>query len=440
MQRAEVIDAVCAWGWDRESHASPERAEAALAALGSVGNVRDDFVLACITGEVEAVRAALAREPALATAPSPPRDWPPLLYTCFSVLGRAGGPRAARIVEVAELLLAHGADGNSHYRHRDPSDDCKFPALYAAIAVTDNLDLAAALLAGGASPSDGQSLYHAAERFSTDALDLLYRFQLDRDELSYCLLHQIDFQYEPGIRWLLAHGADPDARHPQSGESALHWAIKRASSRDVVALLIAHGAEVNARVRAEHSLYPEIRGATPIDLARRLARADLVALLGAHGGHASPILDDDAFVFAILEGTPPPAAGALARLSAIDRALLTHVAHQNETAAAIRLIEAGWPLDSRGWMAATPLHWAACRGNATLARALLAHGAPMIDVGGYFQTPLHTALHCRWPREPADPAGVLDALVAAGAALPATRPTTGHAALDAALDRLYAAR
>jgi hypothetical protein len=64
----------------------------------------------------------------------------------------------------------------------------------------------------------------------------------------------------------------------------------------------------------------------------------------------------------------------------------------------------------------------------------------MLDVGGYFRTPIHTALHCRWPREPNDPVGVLDALVAAGAALPAKRPTTGHAVLDAALARLYASR
>jgi ankyrin repeat protein len=417
MQRDEIIDAVCAWGWDRPSTATPARAEAAIATAP-----RGDFVLACITGDVDAVRAALARDPSLATAPCAPRAWPPLVYACFSVLGRAGQPRAARLVEIAELLLAHGADANAAYPSREPGDDSKFPVLYAAIAVVDNLALAAALLAAGADPNDGQSLYHAAERFDNDALDLLHAHGLGAAEISYNLLHKIDFQFEPGIRWFLDHGADPNARHPQSGEAALHWAIKRASRREVVELIIAHGADVNAHTGAGHTLYPNVRGTTPIDLARRLARPDLVELFRARGGRETPPTTNDAFVFACLEGTP--ATGDVARLSAADRSLLTHVAQQNQTAAALRLAEAGWPLDARGWMDATALHWAACRGNAELARGLLARGAPLVDVGGYFQTPVHTAIHCRWLRDGADPAGVLAALAAAGASVPpgATAP------------------
>ena len=413
MQRDEIIEAVCAWGWDRQTTATPERAEAAIAGVAS-----SDFVLACIAGDVGTVRAALARDPALAIMTTEPRGWAPILYTCFSVLGRTGQPRANHLVEVANLLLAHGADANAAYASRAPGDDSKFPVLYAAISIVDNLALAEALLAAGADPNDGQSLYHAAERFDNDALELLYAHGLEPAAISYNLLHKIDFQYEPGIRWFLDHGADPNARHPQSGESALHWAIKRASRREVIELLIAHGADVNAHTGAGHTLYPAVRGTTPLDLARRLARPDLVELLRAHGGRATPPTGSDDFVLACLEGAP--ATGDVAQLPAPTHALIAHVAQQNQTAAVLRLADAGWPLDARGWMDATPLHWAACRGNAELTRGLLARGAPIVDVGGYFQTPLYTAKHHQWHRDGADADAVIAALasVPAGAAAP----------------------
>ena len=74
-------------------------------------------------------------------------------------------------------------------------------ALYAAIAITNNLALARALLDAGADPHDSQSLYHATERWDTDALDLLAAHGIRANELSYCLFHKIDFTDLPGIRW-----------------------------------------------------------------------------------------------------------------------------------------------------------------------------------------------------------------------------------------------
>ena len=77
-----------------------------------------------------------------------------------------------------------------------------------------------------------------------------------------------------------------------------------------------------------------------------------------------------------------------------------------------------------------------CRGDSALIRTLLVHGAPMTDVGGLFKTPIHTVLSHRWPRGPADHAGVLEALVAAGAKVPEGVSQTGHSELDATLARL----
>lgn len=447
-QRVALIDAICAWGWGRDdasgddaNRASPDLAEAMLAAAPPA-LVAGDFVLACVTGDVDAVRAALAVEPARARQACGPRGWEPLLYASYSVLAKTGLPRAARVVEVAQLLLAAGGDPNAHYavaKHPDHT----FPALYAAIAVVDNLALARALLEAGANPNDTQSLYHAAERWDTDALDLLVAHDVSPTNLSYCLLHKIDFNHAPGIAWFLDHGADPNARHPKAGESALHWAIKRAARPAVIDMLLAHGADPDARTIAGVTAFPEVRAWTPLDLALRLGRGDVVATLRARGATATPPTAEDAFVLACARADAAAAKahlasdpGLLARLSASDRPLAVYLAHQNQGAAAALAVELGFDPEIRGWMGATALHWAACRGNAGLARALCDRGVAQPDVGGYFRTPLHAVLYCHWRLGDADYLGVLEALVAAGAVLPAKLAPTDDPALDAAVARL----
>ena len=448
-QRIALVDAICAWGWDHDSagsRAAPELAEALLTAAPP-GLVAGDFALACATGDADAVRAALAVDPAQARQAQGPRGWVPLLYASYSVLARSGLPRAARVLEVAQILLAAGADPNAHYAAA-AAPDHKFPALYAAIAVIDNLALARTLLEAGANPNDNQSLYHAAERGDTDALELLVAHSVSASDLSYCLLHKIDFNDAPGIAWFLDHGADPNARHPKSGETALHWAIKRAARPAVIDLLLAAGADPDARTLAGVTAFPEVRGWTPLDLALRLGRGDVVASLRARGATATLATAEDAFVFACARADAGAVKaqlaadpGVLARLPASDRALAVSLAHQNQAAAAALAVELGFDPLIRGWMDATALHWAACRGNAELARVLCARGpreAIELDVGGYFRTPLHAALYCRWSRGDAgaDYAGVLEALVAAGAVIPAGLAPTGDAALDAAVARL----
>ena len=56
----------------------------------------------------------------------------------------------------------------------------------------------------------------------------------------------------------------------------------------------------------------------------------------------------------------------------------------------------GLPLDGTAWMGLTALHWAALRGDASMVDGLLSAGAPQTDLGGYFQTPHHTAATCQW--------------------------------------------
>jgi ankyrin repeat protein len=438
MARPELIDAACAWGWDRSSTASVAAAESLLSSAPE--RARTDFLTACLAGEVEVVRQRLDADPGLARCQLPPRDWEPLLYLSYCVLlGEPG--RAERLLDVARLLLERRADPNAHYAGDDPESG-KFPALYAAIAVTNSLPLARLLLQAGADPNDGQSMYHAAEQWTNDAVDLLVQHGVSHRELSYCLFHKIDFNHEPGIRRFLEHGADPNHRHPAGDEISLHWAIKRTCSPGVIQMLLARGADPNARTREGHTAYPAIVAWTPLDLAERLGRVDISALLRRHGAERVATSTADDFLAACARGDGAEARRFLAaepdlmsRLSAPDRALLPNVAQQNSAAGVLLMLDLGFDADAGGWGGVRALHWAACRGNPALVKGMLARGVKAVDIGGQAGTPVHQALYNRWYQD-GDYLGTLTELVAGGVPLPADLKPTGDAALDAAVVRL----
>lgn len=86
----------------------------------------------------------------------------------------------------------------------------------------------------------------------------------------------------------------------------------------------------------------------------------------------------------------------LERLHADDRALLAHWAQHGRQEAVALACELGFDLDSTAWMGLTAVHWAAMRGDPVMVATLLQAGAPVVDLGGYFGDPAHTARTCRW--------------------------------------------
>lgn len=428
----ELVDAICGRGWDAESSANLERAEQYLTADPEL--CRDDFVLACASGDVEAVRRRLDADPGLATRELGPRGWQPLVYAAYSVLSKRHDERRERIAQVGGLLLERGASANSAYLAQVAGEakPHPFPVLFGCIHVSDNLSLAKRLLDAGADPNDPESLYHAVERFNVDALELLYGYGLKPEWLSYCMLHQIDLGFLPGVRWFLEHGADPNVKHPW-GLSALHWAVMRPGTGQIVELLLERGADARAITPV---------GQSALDMAeRRHGKVEVVPALERHGsprGERSPFDEaivaaaygDEGRARALLDG-PSGRSGQ----SHHDRSLVAAFAEAGNHRGAVILARLGFDMAAPSWMGMTALHWAACRGNPDMMRDLLAAGAPLLDAPG-FGTPLHTALYQRWssfghrPGE-SDYLGVVRALLDAGVAVPAGLRPCGDAAIDA---------
>jgi hypothetical protein len=69
-----------------------------------------------VLGDLEAVRARLRSEPALATQPGGIQNWEPLLYVCHTCLHRDEPTRAANFAAIATELLERGANPNAEGR------------------------------------------------------------------------------------------------------------------------------------------------------------------------------------------------------------------------------------------------------------------------------------------------------------------------------------
>lgn len=429
----ELVDAICGRGWDAPHTASLERAEEYLKA--EPGLASDDFVLACATGEVHAVKRRLDEDPELVTRELGPRGWQPLVYVAYSILARRHDVRAACITEVGALLLERGASANCGYaaQVKGEAKPHLFPVLFGCIHISDNLTLAKLLLDAGADPNDSESLYHAVERFNTDALDLLYSYGLKPEWLSYCMLHQIDLGFLPGVRWFLDHGADPNVKHP-NGLSALHWAIMRPGTSQIVELLLERGADAREQTPWGH---------TPLDrVERRHGKVELVPALESRGCPRSARKPVDELVVAAAYGDETRARallaahpGMLSEPSDEDRSQVSAFAEAGNRDGALILARLGFDMTTPSWMGMTALHWAAARGNPRMLQGLLDAGAPIREARG-FGTPLHTALYQRWssfgyrPGE-SDYVGVVRVLLDAGIEVPGGLRRTGDAEIDA---------
>jgi ankyrin repeat protein len=214
--------------------------------------------------------------------PGGPRDWAPLLYVCHSVYANAG---------LARELLARGADPNATFTN----EYGQMSALYGAAGVVHDPELTSVLLEAGASPDDGESVYHSLEAPSPDCLRLLLDHGAEPRGTNG-LAHALDYDRIEPVRLLLEAGADPN-----EGALLAH-AVRRGRGPEFLQLLVDHGAELDA-------LGGETwRGDVPLRTAYQHAvlrnRADNVELLAKLG--ASTEIDPvDASIAAIARGESP---------------------------------------------------------------------------------------------------------------------------------------
>jgi ankyrin repeat protein len=109
-------------------------------------------------------------------------------------------------------------------------------------------------------------------------------------------------------------------------------------------------------------------------------------------------------------------------LSEADLRKLPDAAQTNNTGAVRLMLEAGWPVDTRGDAGATALHWAGFHGNAEMARAILQfHPTLELKSREYAGTAVSWTVFGSgngWHRETGDYVGTMRALLEAGATVP----------------------
>lgn len=395
-----LIEALCGRGWDAPVEPDIERATELLTEHPEL--TQASVYAAAAAGDEVALAALLDADPEAVSRSGGPRDWEPVLYAAYSSADKLllDGHRDG-IVRTLKLLLDRGADPDAHYSAE--GHDNGFSALYGTIAVSKDRVRTNVLLDAGASPSDGNSTFHAVEAFDLDLLQALARNGIEPDDASYTIKHAIDMGFEAATRFFLDQGADPDAAHPAGGETTLHWAVKRGAEPHVLQWLLDAGADPNAKTTDGRAGMLPLLGHTPLDFALRLGHTDAVRLLETAGGHPTPPTEAERFLFAVARGDGDAARamlgaddGLLDALPDEDRGLVAFWAQHGRRAAVALACELGFPLDGTAWMGLTPLHGAALRGDVELTRTLLDAGAPQVDLGGYFGTPRHTAETCQW--------------------------------------------
>ncbi len=391
---------------------------------------------AAAVGDAAAVRAFLETDSTLATQRDPEDILEPLLYAVQEDLKHALGVGQDEQVATVKALLDAGANANASTPLPDVSDT--IPALYFPCA-HGNVAVARLLLEHGASPTDGESLYHAAQHDYPECLALLVSFganlhkgpnETGNTPLHFLAAHAPENEITPkamnGLRWLLEHGADPNVTsypgaqdQPEAGETPLHRAAAVGHGEAVLRALVEHGARVDLR---------RDDGATAYQLAMRAGNASGAAYLASVGADTtlSPIdrllhacaRNDAGEARAIVADNP----NILHELGPSERDALGLALGRHAFDSVRLMVSLGWPLTQEGEWGGTPLHWAAWNGYVEMVRLLLDAGAPMnVRDSRYGSSPIawcaHGSRHCERANDEDYPA-IVNMLIDAGATRP----------------------
>ncbi len=379
---------------------------------------RAGFYVALVLGHAAAVQTAIEDRPELVNTKTGPQHCEPLLYVCFSRFANPKSSYAVGLIDTVRILLRHGANPNAFFLH-DGRADMPLSCLYGATGLNNNPDMGRVLLEAGANPNDNESLYHSLEHPDLVCTRLLLEHGANPNSTNV-LKDVLDREEIEGLTLLIKAGADPDEINDRA-ETALHWAVWRGRSVEVIRLLLAAGAEINAKRKD---------GRTAYALAVISGQIQTADLLRENGADAD-LLPLDQFI------RDRVGSGAQARppnLPPGSERLLSDLAQGHHTASVAALLDAGMSIDARGEAGGTALHWACWKGYADLAKLLIDRGASLTTLDTEFQaTPSgwfhHGASNC--PDSGNHPE-VARVLIAARAPMERSGPT-GNAEVDAVL-------
>ncbi len=400
---AAAVDGFLRAACGPDAYTQPNAAEAERRLAERPEITRASVHAAAAAGDVEALRSCSD-----VRAAAGPMRAAPIVYACFS--GLVATARRPGILDGVRWLLERGADPNAAWVPAELPDN-PLSALYGAVGRLNDPELAGLLLAAGANPDDGESLYHSTEHRDHRGLRLLLAHGARFDGTN-ALLRMLDYEDLEGLRICLEAGAAVD--EPGRPHGALHHAILRGRSVAIVRELLAHGPRLDRRVAD---------GRTPLMLARRLGQTATVELLAARGAPEDALDAKDAFLAVVAAGERERATalaaaspGLVAGLAARDLRLLPDLASQGRHDAVQLMLELGFPVSVKGDWDASALNQAAFRGDTRMVQLLLAHGARWDERNGFggdaFGSAIWPYLHDRVPG--ADYLGVIWLLLESG--------------------------
>jgi ankyrin repeat protein len=262
------------WDWVCETMRGGHLALAEI--LLKSGAEQNVFTLAA-TADAAGLTCRLGRTPAEArcTVSMQPNslDVTPLHVGCASDWRCHGQARMAAQVQVAQVLKDHGADLNAVARFRGL--DSATP-LFSACWSSGNLALVRWLLDHGARATDrdlGAALGHFQRhgKGADDIAEALLAWGVPVDGSAAGDRTPLQGFAHMGVHrtvsWLIAHGADVNARGP-GHRTAAHFAAERNTGPKTLALLVENGADLAARDEDGHM---------PLDIARLNGKVRLIA-------------------------------------------------------------------------------------------------------------------------------------------------------------------
>ena len=396
---------------------------------------------AAVLGDEAAVRNFLARDSSAATAKGGPYDWDALTYLCFSRYLRLDRARSEAFVRTARVLLDAGASANTGWieniDHPNPRPVFE-AAIYGAAAIAQHAGLTQLLLERGADPNDEETPYHVVETYDNTVLKILLESgKLNKQSMATLLLRKCDWHDPEGIRLVLEQGANPN-EITFWGVTALHQAMRRDNSLEIVKMLLDYGAD---------PALPNRLGQSAILIAARRGRADALVLLEQRGTPIN-LTGVDALIAACARDrkdtiqTLLAAAPQLqAQLNEQGGTLLAEFAGVGNLAGVRNLLDLGVSPAALyragdGYFGiakdSTALHVAAWRARPQVVRELIRRGAPVNAADAQGRTALQLAIKAcvdSYWKERRSPASVR-ALLEAGASTAGIETPSGYDEVD----------